>query len=33
MPDSLKRKLRELEWVDDAMIEQLAGPLGFDPHE
>ena len=29
MPESLKRKLRELPWVDDALMEELQKPLGF----
>lgn len=31
MPESLKRKLRELEWVDDALMDELGKPLGYDP--
>ncbi len=29
MPESLKRKLRELPWVDEALMEELQKPLGF----
>ena len=29
MPDSLKRKLRELRWVDEAQLAELEKPLGF----
>ncbi len=29
MPDSLKRKLRELPWVDEALLADLEKPLGF----
>ncbi len=29
MPDALKRKLRELPWVDDALLADLEKPLGF----
>ncbi len=30
MPESLTRKLRELPWVDEPLIEQLRKPLGFE---
>ena len=32
MPASLEAKLRELPWVDEAMMEELRKPLGFDPY-
>ncbi len=32
MPEAFKDKLRELPWVDEAMIEELQKPLGFDSH-
>ena len=31
MPQSLKRKLRELPWVDEALLADLEKPLGFEP--
>jgi KDO2-lipid IV(A) lauroyltransferase len=31
MPDSFRRKLRELPWVDEALLAQLEKPLGFEP--
>ncbi len=30
MPESLKRKLRELPWVDEALLAELEKPLGFE---
>ncbi len=32
MPEAYKRKLRELPWVDEAMMMELQKPLGFDSH-
>lgn len=32
MPESLKRKLRELDWMDEQAIERLGKPLDADPY-